>query len=124
MLSAASEILGFHRARAESVDSLIRRFNVIKHRAAATGGFLMTSEGYSWTLLKACGIHPDQMNILIAHLQGRLPTTDAELTQLQAYIRRMGHMVDVRGRGKGRQHVLFSMATRFQILLSHLLLMP
>ena len=42
------------------------------------------------------------MNILLAPLQGRLPTTDAELTQLQAYIRRLGHMVDVRGQGKRR----------------------
>ena len=86
VLSAVSEMMGFHRNQGESVDSLITRFNLVKHRAAATGGFLMTSEGYSWTLLKACGIHPDQMNILLAPLQGRLPITDAELTQLQAYI--------------------------------------
>ena len=84
--------------------------------------FLITSEDYSWTLLKACGIRPDQMNILLAPLQGRLPTTDAELTRLQAYIRRMGYMVDVRGRGKARG-ISFSMTTRLQILLLHLLLM-
>ena len=97
MLSAVSEMMGFHRNQGESVDSLSTRFNVVKHRVAATGGFLMTFEGYSWTLLKACGIHPDQMNILLAPLQGRLPATVAELFQLQAYVRRLGHMVDVRG---------------------------
>ena len=48
MLSAVSEIMGFHRNQGESVDSLITRFNVVKHLAAAAGGFLMTSEGYSW----------------------------------------------------------------------------
>ena len=91
MLSAVSEMMGLHRNQGESVDSISTRFNVVKHRAAAAGGFLVTSEGYSWTLLKACGIHPDQMNILLAPLQGRLPTTDAKLTQLQAYIRPIRH---------------------------------
>ena len=51
------------------------------------------------------------MNILLAPLPGRLPTTDAELTELQAYIRRMGHMVDVRGRGKLRHFFLDEDAT-------------
>ena len=38
-LSAVSEMMGFHRNQGESVDSLIARFNGVKHRAAAADGF-------------------------------------------------------------------------------------
>ena len=35
-----------------------------------------------------------QLNTLLAPLQGRLPNTEQEVAQMQAYLRRMGHLIE------------------------------
>ena len=104
MLQSIAEIVAFHRGPGKSFDSLLVRFQTLKHRAARNGAFLMTAEGYSWLLLRAVGVGPDQLSILLAPLQGRLPNNDGELLQLQAYLRRMGHLIEGTHRhlGQGR----------------------
>ena len=55
-LSAISELMQFNRLPHERIDALLTRFMALRHRAAmGATGMVMSWEGYSWLLLKACG---------------------------------------------------------------------
>ena len=43
-------------------------------------------------MLKACGVGPTQLNLILQSLQHRLPTTEADFEQMLAIMRRMGHV--------------------------------
>ena len=54
----------------------------------------MSMPGYAITLLKACGVNNEQLLQVLAPINGRLPQNEDELRQLQAYLRRMGHILE------------------------------
>ena len=51
-------------------------------------------EGYSWLLLKACGVSQHQLIILLQPTAGRFPTNDQEFSAMILAIRRMGHILE------------------------------
>ena len=61
-LQALNELMTFHRRPGERIDELQSRFRVLRHRAQSQGaGLAMSWEGYSWMMLKACGVGPTQL---------------------------------------------------------------
>ena len=86
--------MGFGRRSGERVDELVSRFDTLRHRARTQGGFEMSVPGYSMALLRACGVNNEQLLQVLAPIGGRLPTNEGELNQMQAYLRRMGHILE------------------------------
>ena len=54
----------------------------------------MSIPGYSMALLRACGANNEQLLQVLAPIGGRLPTTEDDLQRMQAYLRRMGHILE------------------------------
>ena len=54
----------------------------------------MSMSGYSMSLLRACGVNNEQRLQVLAPIGGRLPQNDQEFHQVQAYLRRMGHILE------------------------------
>ena len=55
-LSAMAEIMQFQRRPGEAIDNMLARFRTVRFRAQAGGqNMVMSIEGYSWLLLRACG---------------------------------------------------------------------
>ena len=54
----------------------------------------MSWEGYSWLLLRACGVNQHQLLSILQPYQGRFPSTEAEFNSMQLTLRRMGHILE------------------------------
>ena len=94
-LRAISELMQFHRNPNEQIDSMLSRFMTLRYRAAQGGqGMAMSWEGYSWLLLKACGVSHHQLLNVLQPYQGRFPSTEAEFSAMQLTLRRMGHILE------------------------------
>ena len=82
-----------HRLPHARIDELQSRFRVLRHRAQTQGaGMAMSWEGYSWLMLKACGVGPAQLILILQPLQQRLPNNEADFEQMLTIMRRMGHV--------------------------------
>ena len=66
----------------------------MRQRAQDLGGFGLTPEGFSWLLLRACGVNDTQLLQLLHPLQGRFPQTLQQYRELQQSLRRMGHILE------------------------------
>ena len=56
-VTSMTELMSFHRLPNERTDALVARYWTLCWRAAQRGGgMLLNWEGYSWLLLRACGI--------------------------------------------------------------------
>ena len=94
-LSAISELMQFSRNSNEPIDSMLARFLTLRFRASQGGnGVAMSWEGYSWLLLRACGINQHQLLNVLQPYQGRFPSTEAEFNAMQLTLRRMGHILE------------------------------
>ena len=94
-MAAIIELMGFKRHAHENIDALLTRFITVRHRAAQQGaGMVMNIEGYSWLLLKAVGVTPQQLIQLLQRTAMRFPTTEAEFDALQVNLRRIGHVLE------------------------------
>ena len=94
-LRAISELMQFHRNPGEQIDSMLSRFMTLRFRAGQGGqGMAMSWEGYSWLLLKACGVSHHQLLNVLQPYQGRFPGTEAEFNAMQLTLRRMGHILE------------------------------
>ena len=80
--------------QSEGMDQLLSRFDLVHQRAQDLGGFGMTPEGFSWLLLRACGVNDTQLLQLLHPLQGRFPQTLPQYRELQQGLRRMGHILE------------------------------
>ena len=88
------ELMSFHRLHNERTDAMIARYRALLWRAAQGGAGLMLSwEGYSWLLLRACGVNPTQL-ILLQPYQGRFPHTSEEFESLVLDIRWMVRILE------------------------------
>ena len=75
-LQAMSELMQFRRQRGERTDPLIARYRSLRFRASQCGtGMIMNWEGYSWILLRACGVTMDQLLRILQPLNNRYPFT-------------------------------------------------
>ena len=73
-LLAMSELMQFRRNQGENTDALLTRFQGVRHRAETGGaGMAMSIEGYSWLLLKACGVTQHQLILLLQPTANRFP---------------------------------------------------
>ena len=97
-LACMTEMLAFQRKPHENINALLARYESVKQRAAIEGQFVMSVEGCSLQLLRACGIQPSQLFIMLQPFGGQLPQTDEHFNQLCTQLRRFGHMAEgVRG---------------------------
>jgi len=91
-LTAMTEMLAFSRRHGESINALLARYEVVRQRAAVEGQFVMSTEGCALQLLRACGIQASHLFNLLQPFNGQLPQNDAQFQQLQAQLRRFGHL--------------------------------
>jgi hypothetical protein len=91
-LSSMTEMLAFARRSGEGINSLLSRFEVVRQRAAMDGQFTMSVKGCALQLLRACGIQPQQLMILLQPTNCRLPQTEGQLSALTTQLRRYGHI--------------------------------
>lgn len=89
---AMSELMSYSRMGGEWIDSALTRFEVLRHRAAQRGGFLMNSTSLSYILLNGLKIKAESWDRLLLPLDGQLPQTDEQLQQLVDRIRRVGRI--------------------------------
>ena len=89
------ELMSFHRLPQERTDALMARYRTLRWRAAqGGGGMLMNWEGYSWLLLRACGVNPQQLIQLLQPYQGRFPNTQQEFEDMSLAIRRIARILE------------------------------
>ena len=94
-LTAMTELMQFRKNQGETIDNLITRFLSTKHRAEVGGvNMVLSVEGYSWILLRACGVTQQQLLSLLQPTNSRFPNTDDEFNALMMSLRRMGHILE------------------------------
>ena len=93
-LSATTELFHFHRNRGETIDELLSRFMTLRFRAGQNGGAAMSWEGYSWLLLRACGVNASQLMTILQPFQNRYPNTEPEFNAMSVALRRIGHILE------------------------------
>ena len=94
-LSAVTELMHFARQRGESIDALLSRFMTLRFRAAqGQAGVTMSWEGYSWLVLRACGVSTNQLMQLLQRFDDKYPSDEREYNTLATSLRRMGHMLE------------------------------
>ena len=94
-LTAMTELMQFRKNQGETIDNLITRFLSTKHRAEVGGvNMVLSIEGYSWILLRACGVTQQQLLSLLQSTNSRFPNTDDEFNALMMSLRRMGHILE------------------------------
>ena len=90
-----AELMSFNRRANESIDALLTRFATVQHRAQEGGtGMALSQEGYTWILLRACGINQQQLLQLLQPFQGRFLNSDVDFQALSLAVRRMGHVLE------------------------------
>ena len=87
-----TEMLAFARRGGEGINALLARYEIVQQRAAVEGQFVMSVEGCSLQLLRACGTQASHLFNLLQPFGGQLPTTDAQFQNLMAQLRRFGHI--------------------------------
>ena len=109
-LKVVKEFMDFDRKASESIDDLLTRFEIVRHRATDTGNFQMSFEGIAYMLLRACRVNDQQFLMLTQPTGGRLPNNEPEYRNLFGALRRLGHVIEhrpdniaagLRGNGQG-----------------------
>ena len=93
-LQATRELFDFRRNRSETIDALLSRFMALRFRASTNGGAAMSWEGYSWLLLRACGVNSSQLMTILQPFNNRYPNTEAEFNSMSTTLRRIGHILE------------------------------
>ena len=93
-MSAMSEMLNFRRYDREGISSTLTRFEVIRHRAASEGQFVMTIEGYAVMLMRECRLNKQHVHNLLLPFQGNFPSNEDQFQTLVEGIKRIGLLND------------------------------
>ena len=93
-LQSMTELLAFTRFGGENINAVLARYEVVRQRAASEGRFVMSIEGCALQIMRAVGVHPNQLTILLNQFGGRLPNTEQEYQQLVTQLRRQGHIAE------------------------------
>lgn len=106
---AVSELMTFHRMHGETTDEMLARWDIIMFRAVENGGVVNFNPPVrAWIILTHLRIPRGIWPTLLAPTMGLLPTTEAEYTQMIAYVRRNSHLHENQGdRSKTLQHPYF-----------------
>jgi hypothetical protein len=73
-----AELHNFHSRQGESVSEIISRFTIIVETARDEAGQTMSTEAYTWNLLRALDINETQLMNLLQPFGGIFPQNDAE----------------------------------------------
>ena len=94
-MQSMTELFHFKRNHNEPIDQLISRFRLVRWKASqGQVGMTMSWEGYSWMLLRACGVNHHQLLTILQPTNNRYPTTEAEFEAMCLALRRMGHVLE------------------------------
>ncbi len=93
-LAAMVEYQAFERRQGEGINQLLDRYDVVRARAENEGNFVQSTEGCAMTLLKCTNCNPQQFIQYLHPFGGRLPHNEWELRELQANMRRIGHILE------------------------------
>ena len=91
-LSSMTEMLAFARRPGETINALLARYETVRQRAAVEGQFVMSIEGCSLQVLRACNIHSQRLFTLLQPFGGRLPQNDQQFREMCTQLRRFGHI--------------------------------
>jgi len=91
---AMAEMMGFARLPNESIDGSLARFEVLRHRAVARGGFAMGAPSLAYLLLNGLRLRSEQWERVLLPLDGQLPMTEQQFNQLLDRLRRVGRMAE------------------------------
>ena len=92
-ITAMSDLLSFRKTAQESVDISLSRFSSIRQRANMEGQGLPPAYT-AYILMKGLHIQPLMWVNFLAPIQGSMPITDVEVSQLIQHIRRQGHLLE------------------------------
>ena len=79
---AMMKVWTFTRHPHESIDSLLSRFEELRYRAAREGHYMMSIEGWSWTLMKNCPLSQAQTLHVLEPFSYQVPHTEAQFQNL------------------------------------------
>ena len=97
-----SEFLQFRRAPNESIDNVLVRYDILRHRAQQRAGFAINVTGLSWLLLQALQLSSESWDRLLSPLGGNMPNNEQEFGELTERVRRLFHLKE--GRFAGASH--------------------
>ena len=89
-----TEMLAFARRPGETINALLARYEIVRQRAATEGQFVMSIEGCSLQVLRACNVQPSQLMTLLQPFGGRMPENDQEFAAMCTQLRRWGHVAE------------------------------
>jgi len=91
-LTSMTEMLAFARRPGETINALLARYETVRQRAAIEGQFVMSIEGCSLQVLRACNIQSQHLFTLLQPFGGRLPQNDNQFRDMCTQLRRYGHI--------------------------------
>ena len=91
-LASMTEMLAFTRRPGETINALLARYETVRQRAAIEGQIVMSIEGCSLQILRACNIQSQHLLTLLQPFGGRLPQNDQQLRDMCTQLRRFGHI--------------------------------
>ncbi len=91
-LTSMTEMLAFTRRPGESINAVLARYEIVRQRAAVEGQFVMSMEGCSLQLLRACNIQPNHLFTLLQPFRGQLPQDEPQFHEMCTQLRRFGHI--------------------------------
>ena len=91
-MNAMTELIAFQRRPNETIDSLITRFDLVRHRAVIDSNFVMPAEFNALQFLRCIDIQQADLMQLLAPLGHRLPNTEQELQLMFRTLRRTMHI--------------------------------
>ena len=97
-----SEFLQFRRAPNESIDNVLVRYDILRHRAQQRAGFAINVTGLSWLLLQSLQLSSESWDRLLSPLGGNMPNNEQEFGELTERVRRLFHLKE--GRFAGASH--------------------
>lgn len=98
-----SEFLQFKRMPNESIDNVLVRYDILRHRAQQRAGFAINITGLSWLLLQSLQLSSESWDRLLAPLGGNMPNNEHEFGELTERVRRLFHLREGRYAGVSHQ---------------------
>jgi hypothetical protein len=95
-----SEMLSFRRLKEETIDEMLSRFEVLRHKSIHGGGMNIGPSGFAWLLLKGMQMPPERWVQLLHLYGGNLPADEGQFLALMEQIRRQGHLYQNEGLAK------------------------
>ena len=95
-----NDFFRFRKQYGEDIDAIITRYELIRYRAHNEAGLIISPIGAAWLLMMHIGIATERWPLLLAPLQGQLPTDDHEYAQFVEYMRRNCHIWESQGFGE------------------------